>query len=280
MSPLLLCTDLDRTLLPNGEPPESPKARELFRRVVNGQDVQLAYVTGRDLRLVEDAIEHYALPTPNWLIADVGASIYQERQGCWQRCDDWDARLERCWNGRKSWQLESVLAGVNGLTLQDPAKQGRYKLSYYHAPAPPSRSLMAWIEQELKKEGVAAKLIFSVDEAAGVGLLDILPADADKLQAVRFLIEGNDDLGEQTLFAGDSGNDIEILASEIPSVVVANASQEVIRQVKQLSAQSGTLEQLYVARGGFRGMNGNYSAGILEGLAHFHPQLVDDLSPV
>ena len=29
---LLLCTDLDRTLLPNGEQPESPPARALFAR--------------------------------------------------------------------------------------------------------------------------------------------------------------------------------------------------------------------------------------------------------
>jgi hypothetical protein len=27
----------------------------------------------------------------------------------------------------------------------------------------------------------------------------------------------------------------------------------------------------YQAQGGFLGMNGNYSAGILEGIAHYHP---------
>ena len=27
----------------------------------------------------------------------------------------------------------------------------------------------------------------------------------------------------------------------------------------------------YLAQGGFLGMNGNYSAGILEGVAHYHP---------
>jgi sucrose-6-phosphatase len=34
------------------------------------------------------------------------------------------------------------------------------------------------------------------------------------------------------------------------------------------------LERLYLAEGGFMQMNGNYSAGILEGVAHYHPQLV------
>lgn len=110
-----------------------------------------------------------------------------------------------------------------------------------------------------------------------MGLLDILPAVADKLQALRFLIEQNNYRPEQTLFAGDSGNDLEILASEIPSVIVANARRDVIQQAKQLSKESNTLARLYVASGGFQGMNGNYSAGILEGLAHFHPRLISDL---
>jgi hypothetical protein len=36
------------------------------------------------------------------------------------------------------------------------------------------------------------------------------------------------------------------------------------------SAQQDTL---YVAQGGYLGMNGNYSAGILEGLAHYWPEV-------
>jgi hypothetical protein len=278
MPDFLLCTDLDRTLLPNGEPPESPGARRLFRRVANRDDVQLAYVTGRDRRLVEEAIEQYALPTPNWLIADVGTSLYRVQQGRWHRSADWDARLEHCWRGRSSEDLAPLLADLKELTLQEPIKQGRHKLSFYHAPEAPSGALQARIQQRLDDDDLAAKLVFSVDEAAGVGLLDILPAMADKLQAVRFLIEQHDYRREHTLFAGDSGNDLEILVSDIPSVIVANARTAVIQQAQQLSRQAGTQAQLYVAGGGFLGMNGNYGAGILEGLAHFHPQLIGDLS--
>jgi hypothetical protein len=49
---LLLCTDLDRTLIPNGPQPESPGAREIFSCVVNDTRVVLAYVTGRQRQLV------------------------------------------------------------------------------------------------------------------------------------------------------------------------------------------------------------------------------------
>jgi hypothetical protein len=278
MPDFLLCTDLDRTLLPNGEPPESPEARRLFHRVADRDDVHLAYVTGRDRRLVEEAIEQYALPTPDWLIADVGTSLFRVQQGRWQRSADWDAVLDQCWCGRSSEDLAPSLADLNGLTLQEPAKQGRHKLSFYHALEAPSLTLRQQIQPRLRDAGIAANLIFSVDEAAGVGLLDILPAMADKLRAVRFLIGRHDYSREHTLFAGDSGNDLEILASDIPSVIVANARADVIRQARQRSSEAGTTSQLYVAIGGFQGMNGNYSAGILEGLAHFHPQLIGDLS--
>jgi sucrose-6F-phosphate phosphohydrolase len=277
MPDFLLCTDLDRTLLPNGEPPESPEARHWFSRIASRDDVHLAYVTGRDRSLVAEAIDHYQLPTPDWLITDVGASLYRFQQGGWDRIADWDARLERCWRGRSSKELADVLTGLDELILQEPAKQGRYKLSFYHPPKAPSRALKARIQQLLNNEGLKAKLVFSIDEAPDVGLLDILPAVADKLQALRFLIEQNNYRPEQTLFAGDSGNDLEILASEIPSVIVANALRDVIQQAKQLSKESNTLARLYVASGGFQGMNGNYSAGIMEGLAHFHPRLISDL---
>jgi sucrose-6F-phosphate phosphohydrolase len=278
MPDFLLCTDLDRTLLPNGERPESPEARRLFGRVAGRDDVHLAYVTGRDRRLVEEAIEQYAVPTPDWLIADVGTSLYRVQQGRWQRSAAWDAVLDRCWQHRSSEDLAPSLADLNDLTLQEPAKQGRHKLSFYHALKAPSATLRDQIQPRLLDAGIAANLIFSVDEAAGVGLLDILPAMADKLRAVRFLIEQHDYSREHTLFAGDSGNDLEILASDIPSVIVANARADVIRQARQLSSEAGTTAQLYVANGGFQGMNGNYGAGILEGLAHFHPQLIRDLS--
>jgi hypothetical protein len=58
----------------------------------------------------------------------------------------------------------------------------------------------------------------------------------------------------------------------IQSVLVANASFDVAEQARNQSLQRGTASALYLAQGGFMGMNGNYSAGILEGVAHYHPE--------
>ena len=73
---LLIATDLDRTLLPNGAEPESPGAREMFARLVSRPEVTLAFVSGRHRELVEDAIEEFSLPQPDFVIGDVGTSIY------------------------------------------------------------------------------------------------------------------------------------------------------------------------------------------------------------
>ncbi|HKJ77267.1 MAG TPA: HAD family hydrolase, partial [Gammaproteobacteria bacterium] len=62
MDRLLLCTDLDRTVLPNGFQEESPQARPLLRTLARRPEVTLAYVSGRDLSLLQDAIRDYGLP--------------------------------------------------------------------------------------------------------------------------------------------------------------------------------------------------------------------------
>jgi hypothetical protein len=40
----------------------------------------------------------------------------------------------------------------------------------------------------------------------------------------------------------------------------------------QAVRESGHRDTLYLAQGSFLGMNGNYAAGVLEGLAHFFPE--------
>jgi len=80
------------------------------------------------------------------------------------------------------------------------------------------------------------------------------------------------DLNE-TVFAGDSGNDISVMVSPIRSVLVANASDDVRSDaIKQANANHQT-QSLYIAQGNYLGMNGNYSAGILEGVAHYMPEV-------
>jgi HAD superfamily hydrolase (TIGR01484 family) len=273
MSRLLLCTDLDRTLLPNGAQPESPAARRRFGEFVAQQPVTLAYVTGRHRALVERAVSSYGIPVPDFVISDVGTRIHDLRGGDWQTWAAWEQAIDRDWGGLDHRALQGLLSDLTALRLQERSKQSAHKLSYYVPLQTDRRVLCEGVEQRLQAAGVRANLVWSVDEPNGVGLLDVLPASAGKLEAIRFL---HTELGfreDETIFAGDSGNDLPVLASSLPAVLVANAADEVRAEAQAAAAVQGAADRLYLARGGVLGMNGNYSAGILEGIAHFHPEL-------
>ena len=269
---LLLCSDLDRTLLPNGQQPESPGARQRFARFVSRPEVMLVYVTGRHRRLVEQAIANYRLPRPDFVIGDVGTTIFEVRDNGWRMQQAWQDEIAPDWAGLSRADIRALLGGIKLLRLQETAKQNIHKLSYYVPLYADQGALLNEVRQCLEKHDVNASLVWSVDEPAGIGLLDVLPSRANKLHAVEFLMHQCGFSYRDTVFAGDSGNDLPVLASAIPAVLVANASEDVRTSAQQQAAVLGHSSQLYLAGGGLLGMNGNYSAGVLEGIVHFIPQ--------
>ena len=269
--PRLLCTDLDRTLLPNGSAPESPLARDLFARVVARADLSLAYVTGRRLSLMIDAITRYSLPRPRFAICDVGTSIYEHDGADWVAVESWQELLANDWPVEATASTRALMTSVDRLELQEADHQLRFKISYYAPVLDDPADLLAAVESRLAGTELDVRLVYSVDETTGTGLLDLLPRTAGKLAAIEHLLERSEFEAGSTLFAGDSGNDLEVLASEIPSVLVANATSRVRREAIRLAAEYGQAERLYLATGQPGGMNGNYAAGILEGITHFWP---------
>jgi HAD superfamily hydrolase (TIGR01484 family) len=266
-APILLATDLDRTLLPNGSQPESPSARQRFHRLAARPEVRLAYVTGRHREWVEDAIAKYDLPRPDFVIADVGTRLYETDAHDWQQVQDWQQAIATDWGGRSHAELAARAGESPGLHLQEAVRQGTCKLSYYAPPLTDPAELLSRLRQRLEASGARVNLVWSIDETTATGLLDVLPASASKLHALEFLRVRLGISLDRTVFAGDSGNDMEVLVSRIPSVLVANAQES----VRTEAVAHADLAKLYLARGGLLGMNGNYSAGILEGVAHFIP---------
>ncbi len=269
MQRFLLCTDMDRTLIPNGSAPESSAALPLFARLAARPEATVAYVTGRHRALIEEAIRQYRLPEPDYAIADVGSTIYEPKQGAWRQWDEWSREIDPDWRGMGSDDLHGLLSQMPELTLQEPEKQNRHKLSYYLPLTADAPGIMAKVDARLKEAGIRANLIWSVDEQAQAGLLDVLPVSANKRHAIEFLMQKHGFDYGNTVFAGDSGNDLDVLLSPIHAVLVANAGDDVRAQA--LRADPGAT--LFMAKGGYLGMNGNYSAGILEGVAHFLPDV-------
>jgi len=270
---ILLCSDLDRTILPNGFQAESPQARPLLRALAQRDDVTLAYVSGRDVSLLRRAIEEYQIPLPDYAIGDVGSTIYQINADGWQVWTAWYDAIAPDWNNLQPMELASLLQDIKSLQLQEAEKQNRFKLSYYTPVQIDVDALLAEVNERLYGQVIRAAAIWSIDEAEGVGLLDIVPASATKLGAIRFLMQSTRFPRQQTIFAGDSGNDLPVLVSDIPAVLVRNADAHVR---SELDAQLGgrNTDSVYLAQGDFIGMNGYYSAGVLEGVAHYQPHLL------
>ena len=272
IAPILLCSDLDRTLLPNGLQPESPLARPLLRQLANRPELTLAYVSGRSLSLLQEAITRYQLPLPHYALCDVGSTIYQRDGDRWQLWQAWSDHIGSDWQGSEAAELMALLADLPALTPQEPEKQNRHKLSFYAAVDSDPQQLQTAVQSRLQAAQLHANTIWSVDETQSIGLLDILPQQANKLHAIQFLLLQRQFSRDRTLFAGDSGNDIPVLASPIPAILVANATAAVRDEACRLAQRSGQQERLYLAQGGYLGMNGNYSAGVLEGVAHYLPE--------
>ncbi len=266
---ILLCTDLDRTIIPNGIQKESPLARPLLRRLARCPNIYLAYVSGRDQKLILDAIAEFHLPVPNYAIGDVGTTLYRIINGNWQLSDDWSAEIGQDWKRLDREELTWLLEDIKEIQLQEPGKQNRYKLSYYTDQNVNYQTLAMNIRGRLAKPGVRVSIIWSVDEIGEIGLLDIIPARANKLQAIRFLMQQEQFPEECTVFAGDSGNDLDVLTSGLQSILVKNAMDEVRKEAIETLSLNHMTHRLYLPKGNFYGMNGNYAAGVIEGLAHY-----------
>ncbi len=141
---LLVCTDLDRTLLPNGEAPESPGVRQRFAALAGRPEVTLSYVTGRDRVLVEEAIETCGLPLPDYVITDVGTVIHEVGSASeghqWEQLPSWEQQLGARWAADAGDSARRALAGVPQFSLQEPERQSRFKLSYYAPLRPDSEA--------------------------------------------------------------------------------------------------------------------------------------------
>ncbi len=269
MEEVFLLADLDRTILPNGRQPEASWARPRLRALCREPWVRLAYVSGRSLALIHEAMAAYDLPEPDFLVADVGTAIFERAPlGGWRPLAPWHERLAAGLTGGGLQELRGLLADFDFLTLQEEECQSPVKLSYYLDPDRPLADQSAAVEARLAANGHHCALIASIDETAHRAFLDLLPPAATKLHAVRFLILHAGMTAAQAVYAGDSGNDLPVLASEIPAVLVANATASVRAEARERAAAAGHDHLLYCPP---PGEAGNYSAGVLAGAAHYLP---------
>jgi len=270
---MLLSSDLDRTLIPNDRHLESPQARPRFNTLCQSNEILLVYVSGRSQELIRQAIVTYDLPQPDFAITDVGASMFKCQDLQWQPIVEWSKTHQAFGWASQTYQRLRHFDQIEGLHLQRIENQTAYKVSFFWDLNNQRHVLEEHILRDLNTLRINANLIWSEDPLSKQGLLDILPPSADKHKALQFLGNFLKISEDRMFFAGDSGNDLAVLTSGIPSVLVANATSELKQEAVEQAKRNQTETRLYLASGTFEDTNGNYAAGVLEGFYHFFPQL-------
>jgi sucrose-6F-phosphate phosphohydrolase len=262
----ILATDLDRTLLPNGSWPGDPEAIDLFNELTEKHNVCVVYVTGRNLALSEQAIQQFGIRYPDVLIGDVGTSIRKYAEGQWQPDTGWDVHVKQSSPRWDAEAIRSVVAGVDGLTEQEREHCGPFKQSYYVEHGR-NEAILKVVDERVKGK-YDEVIVYSFDSQSGDGLLDFLPNSATKQTALEYIAEEYGANKSDVVFCGDSGNDVFPLTAGFSGVLVRNADDQLVANVKQASAANPAI-RLYFAKGGFKGLNGYYTSGVIEGAYHY-----------
>jgi HAD superfamily hydrolase (TIGR01484 family) len=263
---LLLATDLDRTLLPNGIQ-EYDGTMPIFRDIVDKEDFCLAFVTGRSLELVKDAIEEFDTPVPDFIIADVGTNVYENKNGKFIPDKKWISYISSMTRKWDIGKFKKKLSPIDGIRIQERGKQGIFKLSYYLDDPSSEEQVLGKITEKIGSLCKDAIITYSFDERNKIGMIDILPRCATKLGGMEYLRKRLGLRKERMVYCGDSGNDLMALTSGYRSILVRNATREVRNAVKK-SLGKKNLDKLYVSRSLGR-LNGYYVSGIIEGLIKF-----------
>lgn len=264
---MILATDLDRTLLPNGKQTYDGSMR-LFREIAAGKSIILIYVTGRRVQLVKKAISKYKTPFPKYSICDVGTRIYSIKNRKFSEDKGWGREINKETPGWSINKFKKSLAGIMQLRLQEKAAQNRLKLSYCLRDLKNSGEIVREAEKRIKKICRAAAVVYSVDETTQTGMVDVLPQHATKLAALEYLRKKLRLKKSGAIYCGDSGNDLLPITFGYKSILVRNATPSVRKAAVNSLKRKGMLKKLYLAKGKGK-LNGYYVSGIIEGLAHF-----------
>lgn len=262
MTSQILATDLDGTFIPLNNDPQNKADLQTLAEQFQSRGVSLVFVTGRHFESVSNAIREFELPVPEWIICDVGTSIFQlQPSGEFTPVKAYQDYQDQIIASLPVDSLREQLQPLSGLRLQEAEKQGRFKLSYY-VDAAELESLVDQVQSVLDRSNAPYSIIHSVDPFNGDGLIDLLPATVSKALALEWWLKENRLDPQKIVFSGDSGNDLAALTAGYRTILVGNADRALAQRVYHLHRQSGWKNRLYLAEG-------TATSAVLEGCRWF-----------
>lgn len=222
---MLLATDLDGTFL--GGTPEDKN--RLYNLLHHNKQIQLVFVTGRGIRSVLQLLEDKALPRPEYIICDVGATV--THLPTLSAVEPVQANIAAKWPGD---HVRETLKTVRGLLHQEAHQQ--YRCSYYYDEGTDIDGA------RLLATSLRCDLVLSAGK-----YLDVLPAGVNKGYTLQQLLEVLALPHQEVLVAGDSMNDYSMYATGFKGVVVGDSEPEL---VKQTAAMAHVLQAQRAGAGG------------------------------
>ena len=231
---MLLATDLDGTFLAGS----AEDRHRLYYLIDRHPDIQLIYVSGRGLEAVMPVLDDPALPTPDYVICDVGATVVDGHTR--QPVQPLQSRIEALWPGDQA--VVEAMKDFDGLERQALPQERR--CSYFCEQDAVTDAVRETVER------LGLDLLYSADL-----YLDVLPRGVNKGSTLEALIQHLEIDPETVLTAGDTLNDLSMLQSGFKGVAVGGSESGL------LEATRNNARVLHAKRTG--------CGGILEAIAHF-----------
>jgi hydroxymethylpyrimidine pyrophosphatase-like HAD family hydrolase len=230
---LLLATDLDGTFLGG----TNAHKQQLYRLILDTPALKLIFVTGRGLGSVMPLLHDAEIPTPDYIICDVGSTVLNGHT--LEPIQPLQSLIEKKWPG--STAVRQKLKPVKGLRYQEVPQNRR--CSYFldkHTDLDHLNELAT---------GLGCDVLVS-----GGKFIDVLPHGVNKGSTLTKLIGFLNLSPGSILVAGDTMNDLSLYETGYKGVVVGEAEELL------LDAVSG-LKSVYIAERSGAG-------GILEAMAN------------
>ncbi|MEX6504496.1 glucosylglycerol-phosphate synthase [Pseudomonas zhanjiangensis] len=231
---MLLATDLDGTFLA-GDPEDR---LSLYQTIAAHPEIRLAYVTGRSLEAVLPLLADPTLPQPDYIIADVGASLVHGDS--LQPIQPLQSAVDALWPGENQ-----VSGAIEGFALERQDVPQARRCSYYCSPEEATNPALLQAV-----EALGCDLLYSAER-----YLDLLPKGVNKGSSLKALAEWLELDDDQVLTAGDTLNDLSMLDGQFKGVCVGSSEVALLQSTRQHS------RVFHAERSG--------CGGILEAFAHF-----------
>jgi HAD superfamily hydrolase (TIGR01484 family) len=234
-----------------------------FRKAVETTaELRLAYVTGRDFDKATAGILEHDLPSPHFLVCDVGTSVFILGDGGYRSDEAYAERMRKALGGLEAAEIRARLASVDGLTVQPEDCQTAFKVSYFISPPEDHPTVLDALVARLGPLRHHLRTVYSVRAEDGTGLVDLLPAGVAKDFALRYLHDATGIESNRVVYAGDSGNDLAAMLAGFKVIVVGNAEESLKEEIRDRSSAEGLEDRIYFSKR-------PYAGGVLEGCRYF-----------